>query len=1228
MTKKKRVSRSSTDKVPVSDSSAGRIVVLVLTCFFFSGVTGLIYEILWTRMIVKVIGAAPFAVSIVLTVFMGGLGVGSYLASRTIDRIKQPLRLVRIYGILELAIGAYGLAIPFLLRAFTPLYAVVYNRLFSHFMLYNLLTFIGCSLILCIPVICMGATLPILCRFYVTRLSHLGTHAGRLYGLNTIGAALGAFLCGFWLIHYLGMPGTLILAVLINGIIGILCLRAGSGIQSRQVASDSKTSPPTDVVETPKVAQYPGALTAALVIFAVSGFCAMSYEVIWAKLLGLIVGPTTYSFTIVLVTFISGLALGSMLFGWLGDKTGKPMWLLVLTQIAAALIVLGISQLMGNSQLFFAKLIFTFRERFALLSITKAAILFSFMILPTLCLGATFPLVGKIYTQSVSKVGRSIGVAYAINTIGAVLGSFCAGFVLIPLFGKESSLSLVIGAQLLTSLVVGGIILSRRKRNLLKLVSLAVPALAGLILCFYFPIWNRHLLSQGKYQRFERIKEDIIGSGWLEALFRGPEILTRSERAEILYYGDGIGGFTTVLKYPVPLGGAEYTMAIGGKPDASSRGDMKTQTLSAHFPMLFHPNPRTVMVVGLASGVTAGEVLYYPIEQLDVLEISREVVKASEFFRPWNNNVLSDPKTNLIIQDARAHLQLTKQKYDVIISEPSNPWMAGLAALFTHEYSALAERRLKHDGIFVQFIHSYQMDWPTFALVGRTFAKVFPNSLIFSTEPFGLGDDYLLVGFKGKNKLVLENAGRKLKYAQQSRNLTLSDPRLLYRPVVSEDLRRVFGQGPVNTDNWPMLEFAAPKRMHHTDPTINRNLLSNKVLRPTTINIVQQTINSINAQIDYAAYALSVYAPFPKMVDLTEATPSQKKRFFELLDTYCANNPIDYSVLKDDQLEQRCRSVQIEAIQNKIDLMPYKDLSYFYLGDLYYKEDMLDEAVTNYYKSLQVGPDFAKAHYNLAGVLAKQNRLNEAVSHFVEALRITPNFAEGRRSLGNALALQNRGDEAVKQFAKALRTKPDDAEIHSNIGGILAKQGRFDEAIPHFVEALRIDPNFADAHNNLGYALALQGRFDQAIRHCTEALRIKPNFATAHSNLAFALIGQGKLDEAIEHYNEALRINPDFADAHRNLGYALLQQGKLNGAVTHLTEAVRIEPNVAKTHNDLGVALAMQDRFDEAVVYFTQALRINPDYADARRNLQRALQRRGKVHEPGANVRSPVETRP
>jgi len=249
---------------------------------------------------------------------------------------------------------------------FRPVYAIIYNRLFSHFMLYSFLTFVGCSLLLVVPVICMGATLPILCRFYVTKLSHLGTHAGRLYGLNTIGAALGALLCGFWLINLLGMPGTLIFAVLVNGIIGLSCIKASRRAKTQQVVSELKESPRRDSGQRAKLAEYPGAVIGALLIFAVSGFCAMSYEVIWTKLLGLIVGPTTYSFTIVLVTFILGLALGSMIFGWLGDKTKKPLWLLIFTQIAAALFVLGVSQVIGNSQLFFAKVIFTFRERFAL----------------------------------------------------------------------------------------------------------------------------------------------------------------------------------------------------------------------------------------------------------------------------------------------------------------------------------------------------------------------------------------------------------------------------------------------------------------------------------------------------------------------------------------------------------------------------------------------------------------------------------------------------------------------------------------------------------------------------------------------------------------------------------------------------------------------------------------------------------------------------------------------
>jgi len=1014
-------------------------------------------------------------------------------------------------------------------------------------MLYNFLTFIGCAILLCLPVICMGATLPILCRFYVRRLSHLGTYAGRLYGLNTIGAALGAFLCGFWLISILSMPGTLVLAVLINGVIGLSCLLVGS--KKPETAIDVRQSSQTDTEKVTDVAGYPAAVTiGALVIFAVSGFCAMSYEVIWTRLLGLIVGPRTYSFTIILITFITGLALGSMIFGWLGDKMKSPVWLLISTQIVAGLLVLGISQVLGNSQLFFSKLLFTYKEHFALLNLFKAVILFIFMVLPTLCLGATFPLVGKIYTQSISKVGKSIGVAYAIDTIGAVLGSFCAGFVLIPLFGKENSLSLVIGFQLLTSLVIAGIILIGDRKGILKLASLAVPALAGLILCFYFPVWNHLLLSGGKYHRFERIGVDLRGYSWLESLFHGSKILAASERGELVYYDDGIGGFTTVLKYPYPLGDIEYAMLISGKPDASSRSDMKTQVLSAHFPMLFHRDPKTVMVLGLASGITTGEVLYYPVERLDVLDINQGVVAASDFFLPWNNNVLYNPKTNLIIQDGRAHLQLTKQKYDVIISEPSNPWMAGLATLFTREFFALAEDRLNEDGIFVQFIHSYQMDWPTFALVGRTFAQVFPNSLLVLTEPSNIGNDYQLVGFKGKDKLILENTQQKLSYARQSKNITLADPKLLYRFVVSEDLGELFGPGPVNTDSRPRLEFAAPKLMYYDDQMILKNIRAKKWLSPETNNIIQYVTTNIDAQIDFAAYALSVYEPFHNMVDLSKATPAQEKRFSKLMESYCANHSRDITVdiFGNDELRQRCNAIQIKVIEDRIDSMPDKALSYFYLANLYFEKGLLDKALENHYKSLQIRPDDAIVRYDIGFVLNTLGRFDEAITYFTEALRIRPDLLGVHSELAYALASRGRLEEAITHFIEALRFEPDNAEEHANFGLTLARQGKLDEAIMHFIEALRIKPNYADAHNSLGYALAKCGKLDEAVIHYTEALRIKPNFAYAHYNLGVALARQGKFDEAIAHFTETLRINPGFTGARESLEKVILQQRKFS----------------------------------------------------------------------------------
>jgi len=856
--------------------------VLILSCFFLSGLAGLIYEVVWVRMIDKVIGSAPFAVATVLTVFMAGLALGSHLAGSRIDRMGDKRHLLSLYGKLEIGVGVYGLLLPLLVVMVKPIYALAYNHLFQYFWIYNLLTFLGCALLLILPTVLMGATLPILCRFYVARLDHLGSRTGRLYGLNTAGAAAGACLTGFFLIMSLGVWGSIFLAAAINFLVGTICIllgqRPGLPNSRRQKEGEAgniySQETALKMISTQKGPDWSAKW--ALWIFALSGFCSMAYEVIWTRLLGLIIGPTTYSFTIVVATFILGLALGSMIFGWLGDRVKGVFRLLVATQIGAALLATGVSQFLGNSQFFFAKLIHSFQDHFGEMALIQSTAVFFILLGPALLLGATFPLVNKIYARALPHIGRSIGTAYALNTIGAIVGSFAAGFLFIPFLGKELSLRLIIVLQFAFALLAWGVLGLKTKRKASLWVPLAGIAI-GIGLFMNFPSWNRQLLSYGRYYNFKDMESDFSRTALLEAFWQGPEILTRYERGrEIVFYGDGIAGFTTVEKLTDSIGTVKYSLLNSGKPDASSHGDRSTQTLLAHVPLLFHPDPGNVMVLGLASGMTAGEVLHYPVSRMDVLEINKQVLKACEIFRPWNNNCLNDPRSRIILQDGRNHLALTNETYDVIISEPSNPWMAGLANLYTLEFFQMVKNRLRDKGIFVQWIHSYRMDWPTFSMVGRTFAAVFPNGLLMTTLT-GVGD-YLLVGFTGQDGLRLEVAEKNIKYALKSRNMSLPDPRLLFHLIITEDLKALFGLGPIHTDNWPRLEFAAPKLLHKTDASIEKNLGQHRMLSLQTEEILKAG-SSMDLLLDMVEFSASVYWPLFGILDPNDATASQRDRY-------------------------------------------------------------------------------------------------------------------------------------------------------------------------------------------------------------------------------------------------------------------------------------------------------------------------------------------------------------
>ncbi len=1074
-----------------SDKSDANLFKLILCCFFISGMTGLTYEILWTRMIVKIIGSAPFAVSIVLTVFMGGLGLGSFLAGRMIDRVQEPLKLVRLYGFLEIGIGVYGLVLPLLLVLFKPIYAVLYNHLFQYFFLYNLLTFAGCAVLLIIPVTFMGATLPVLSRFFVTSLSQLGTHVGRLYGLNTIGAAFGSLLCGFWLINYLGVWGSLLFAIVLNASIGFLCLflsRHWSPRPHDGQRKDQYDFPPSssDPMESPTTGSR-DPVWHALMIFAISGFCAMAYEVIWVKLLSLIVGPTTYSLTVVLVTFITGLALGSIFFGWLVDRMKNPTFLLLSTQLAAGIFALVISQIIGDSQIFFSLLIQKFQDSFIQLMTVQFLVLFAFMFFPTFCLGATFPLVGKIYTRSLRKTGRSIGYAYAVNTIGAVLGSFCAGFILIPFLGKEISIRCVVGFQTVSALIIWAILIFRQGKSRLALLPCAV--LAGYVVAislFPYPHWNRLMLSKGKYHRFEQMEQRHLG--WVEALFSGMDIYSKDQKQELAYYGDGIGGFTSVLKStPDIFGQVHYSLLNSGKADASSqRGDMGTQTLLAHFPMLVHPKPENVLVLGLASGITAGEVLHYPINRLDVVEINYQVIEASHFFRPWNNEVLSDPRTELIVQDGRAHLELTDRRYDVIISEPSNPWMAGLAALFTKEFMELAKNKLNDRGIFVQWIHSYQMNWETFAMVGRTFSQVFPNGVLVCTNPLSVlyGPDFLLIGIKGDRPLDFDAAVKNLRYSQQSKNINLLNADLLYNLVTSENLTKLFGAGRINSDPHPWLEFSAPKLLHYTKSAeeIAKKIQSNTWLSESTVARIKNNRTDMDRQIDFEAFRFAFNLHGKTILDLSQASSSQKDRYIRLLETYCTEAPIyDFTFVNDPQIKLKCIAANLGRIERKAAESPDKASEYYYMGWVCNNNGLPYEAAKYFFKALHYSPGDAKANDALQKIVAQK-----------DANLLYPLFQE------------------------ELQTQPQNPAIQYHAGNLLRRFGQIEAARAHYEAAFSLDTSFILPLNQLADIALSKAEYDKAIAIYKRMVQIKPAQATFYYNIACLYCRQNQSQEALK----------------------------------------------------------------------------------------------------------------
>jgi spermidine synthase len=775
---------------------------VVLCCFFLSGASGLILELLWTRMLTLVFGSTALAVSTVLATYMGGLGLGSYLAGRVADRIKNA---VRAYALAEAAIGLYALAVPWLIHFYPGLNHWLWAGFGDHYTLLSLLRFVASAALLIVPTTLMGATLPLLARYFVSRPFEFGRvslRLGTLYAVNIFGGVSGSFLAGFISLPLMGVRSTNFLAASFDLSLAAAILIAQRFSRRWPTAPKGPTLDElaARTAETDLPLVTPAARRAVLLAFAISGATAMTLQVLWTRALAVIIGSSIFSFTIILLAFLIGLGTGSAAFGRLAQRFRDPVRSL-------AIVHLGIVAAIGLSYLVTDRLPYVFTYLLSSTSITADAVLVCqftlacIAVLPsTFLMGAIFPITVRVVTASLHRVGRDVGSAYALNTVGAIVGSFLSGFVVLPQLGLQKgiyvSAVLDLGLAALLFAVCRSLAPSRRILGMAAAAGMALLALA-------LPRWNLTDFSIGFFRvSMARDYIEIVEHRHQKKKWQMPKLV---------YYKDGIATTVSVDQW-----GKVFSLKNNGKVDASNDADMPTQISVGLLPLLLYQNdhPPKVALVGFGSGVTAGAVTQYPIASLEVVELEPAIYEASHFFDSVNQRPLQNPKVRALVGDGRNFLSQRSDQFDVIISQPSNPWITGVSNLFTREYFQEIKARLRDDGIFCQWAQLYEMAPWNIKAIYHTLAEEFPYVMVFAAED--LSSDTVVIARRHPIELDVRRIARAFENpttAAEAKRAGFASPHDVpaYLLLGPEELRAFTAGAAVNTDDNALIEFAAPR---------------------------------------------------------------------------------------------------------------------------------------------------------------------------------------------------------------------------------------------------------------------------------------------------------------------------------------------------------------------------------------------------------------------------------
>lgn len=915
--------------------------------FFISGAAALVYQTLWVRLFTLFFGHTTLGISAVLTVFMSGLCLGSLAAPRLLRRLATRGALLRCAAASQAAVGILGALSPWMIDASHRVilhFDVLSLPLAAQYAVWLLTAFI----ILILPSSLMGLSFPLLMEHAAAERA-TASSAGFLYGINTLGAVAGAAACGLALIPLCGMRLSTMIASFLSCAAAMLLLVCQS--REREPIAASAVDDTTSFAAAPR---------SVLIALVMTGFAGMACEIAWSRAFALVIGSSTYSFTIVLAVFLAGTAAGSLLFkrfsralplsglGWPLACAGAGIaCLLPLFNYLPYLLVRLTPHMNGSMPALWAA------------GLGFCVIIMS---LPVLCMGASFPWAIAVIDSFSERPGRSAAFASAFNTVGAIAGSFIAGFIWMPWIGTHATLRAAALVYLIAALIVWQA--AGKLRRIAQ--SLSAAALAGLL--FFSPPWDPLIMSSGmflyapsfaEYKSFDAVKDAL-------------------HRNTLLYYRDGLSASIAVLLTP----GGERFLRTNGKTDASASGDRSSQLLLGYIPgFINHGSQRSALLIGLGSGTTLAALAAFPdINRIECVEIEPLMREAAGFFLLQNRSAYIDPRVTMIYTDARQRLAARSQSFDLIVSEPSNPWIAGIANLYTVEAFTLARGKLSKDGIFCQWVQSYGMTQDDFKMILATFAHVFPHALLFTTQE----NDHLLIGATAP--LRIDAAALRAAVAGNMtirRDMALlgyADPITLLASTFvlnGPEIRAYCAGAPLHRDDRPTLEFTAPLRLLRSDRTISAALAGHK------------------------------QAVLPEGICGFDPSPTEQAAFFNEVGELLMRR-------KDDLAAERCFS-------GARSIAPRDARALVNLGRVLNIRQREKEAEQLFRAAVAAAPGYAPAYFHLGMSLAAQGNDTEAITYMEQGIARSPDDAMAALTLSRLYRKKGNYNRCRRILSEALR---------------------------------------------------------------------------------------------------------------------------------------------------------------------------------------------------------------